>query len=354
MEKLTVAVVGLNMGLGHVNSYANLPEYELAAICDINLELAKDISDKYNNVPYYNNYTDMLRIIKPDVVCVATPTALHCEMTLEAIGAGVKGVYCEKPIAINMREARAMDAASNKSGTQIVVGHQRRVSAPYRTMKKVIADGMIGDIYLARGMCAGDILSDVTHTIDSLLYFNNDCDIEWLLGQIYRGKKASREEYEKDKYTYIGTRFGHNIEKGAMACFQLSNGVRCEIFSGRQMLMPGRVYQDIEVFGSAGRIWRNNDSANPQLQINTKGFWEEYPVYHANYDNDSGVNNAHKLFAQTILEGKPHPLCIANAMRGFEAVMAIFESARTTAIIEMPLRQDEYPLDVLLRERGDI
>lgn len=354
MSKLSAAVVGLNMGKAHLKSYAQLQEYELTALCDIDRELARQTSEQYNNVPYFLSYDEMLEKSKPDVVCIATPTALHCEMTVKAAESGAKGVYCEKPVAVNMAEAKKMEKAAKESGIPLVIGHQRRVSAPYIAMRKAIADGLVGDVYLIRGICAGDMLSDGTHTIDSLLFLNGDCDVSWLVGQIYRGPKAGAEEKKKNRYAYIGVRFGHNIERGAMACFQLSNGVRCEILCGDQMLMPGRIYQDIEIFGSKGRIWRNNDSANPPLLINTTGEWKELPVDDPTKDYDSGLNDAHRIFARTVLSGEPHPMSMDNAMRGFEAVMAVYESARTNCRIVPPLMQDEYPLDVLLRERGDI
>jgi len=353
MKKLSAAVVGLNMGRAHIAAYRKLPEYELTALCDLNMELAKEISGENGNVPVYSNYSQMLAEAKPDVVCVATPTDLHCGMTVEAVNAGVKGVYCEKPAAVNMREARAMEKAANDKAVPLAIGHQRRVSAPYAAMRKAILDGLIGDVYLMRGMCAGDMLSDGTHTIDSLLFLNGDCDVAWLLGQIYRGSKASAEAKQKNRYAYVGTRFGHNIERGSIACFQLDNGVRCEVYCGDQLLMPGRVYQDIEIFGSAGRIWRNNDSASPPLRINTTGKWEELPVEIPEGGDDSGIMRAHRLFAATVLEGAPHPMSMANAMRGFEAVTAVFESARTNSRIVPPLLQEEYPLDIMLRERGD-
>ena len=354
MSKLSVAVVGLNMGRAHLQTYEQLPEYKLVAICDINEELAKETSAKYGNVPYYLNYEEMLAKAKPDVVCIVTPTALHCEMTLQAINAGVKGVYCDKPIAVNMAEARLMEKAAKEKDIPVVIGHQRRVSAPYTAMRSAITDGLIGDVYLIRGICAGDILSDGTHTVDSLMYLNGDCDISWVAGQIFRGPKAGAEEKAKNPYAYVGTRFGHNVERSAMASFQMSNGVRCEILCGDQLIMPGRFYQDIEVFGTKGRLWRNNDSSSPPVSINTTGEWKELPATDITGINDSGLFNAHRYFAQTILEGTPHLMSLEISMKGFEAVMAIYESARTNTIIFPPLQQDEYPLDVLLRERGDI
>ena len=358
-KKLNAAVVGLRMGAGHVSAYCKLPEYNLAAVCDINQDLAKKISAESGGAPYYTNYIEMLEKTKPDVVCVATPNTLHCEMTVQAIERGAKGVYCEKPVAVNMREAKLMRAAAAKKNIPLVIGHQRRVSAPYITMRKAVTNGLIGEVYLIRGICAGDFLSDGTHTIDSMLYLNGDCGVEWALGQIYRGPKASAEEQAANRYAYTGNRFGHNTERGAISSFGLSNGVRCETISGDQLLMPGRWYQDIEIFGSAGRLWRNNDQSEPALRINsanTGGEWAELPVSGGLEGDPYGLLNAHKLFAETVSCGAnnpPHPMSIENAMPGFETVMAIYESARLNARIQFPLKQEEFPLDLIIKERGE-
>jgi predicted dehydrogenase len=219
-------------------------------------------------------------------------------------------------------------------------------------MRNAIKNGLIGDVYLVRGICAGDFLSDGTHTVDSMMFLNGDCSAEWVVGQIFRGRKATKEELELNRFAYTGTRFGHHVEQGALSSFQLSNGVRCETSTGAMMLMPGRIYQDIEVFGSKGRIWRNNDYSDPHVMINTDGSWAELPIDAALTDI-GGLETAHKLFADTVINGTENPLALKNAMKGFEVVMSIYESARLNARIELPLAQDEFPLNLMIQDRGD-
>jgi hypothetical protein len=65
------------------------------------------------------------------------------------------------------------------------------------------------------------------------------------------------------------------------------------------------------------------------------------------------LETAHKLFADTILNGTENPMALETAMSGFEVVMSIYESARLNARIELPLAQDEFPLDLMIQDRGD-
>ena len=109
----------------------------------------------------------------------------------------------------------------------------------------------------------------------------------------------------------------------------------------------------MKYFGSKGRLWRNNDQSEPPVKINTGGEWVELPLICNADDDPYGLVNAHKLFADTVLNGSEHPMSMEKAMRGFEVVMSIYESARLNARIELPLLQEEFPLDLMLKERSD-
>ena len=344
-KKLRVAVVGLVMGTGHALTYQKLDCYELCALCDISEDALVKAKERTGCDALYTDYGQMLNEAKPDVVCVATPNNLHEDMTIQAAHAGVKAVYCEKPITMSMGGALKMQKACRDNGTCLVIGHQRRVSSVYRKMKEIIDSGDLGEIYLMRGSCGGDFLTDGTHTIDSLMFLNDDRPVKWVVSQVYRGRKATDEEKKADRYIFNGTRYGHNIEEGAVAMFEFSNGIRGETQTGTARIME-RGYQDIEIFGSRGRLWRPGDQADPPLLLNTDG---EFRPVDFEPVNDS-LANAHQLTADWVLGGEQPSLGIDTALKGFELVMAIYESARTHSKLELPLGQMEYPLDIALRD----
>lgn len=344
--KLRAAVVGLGMGAHHAAAYACLPEFELAALCDLSWPLLRRCAEDFGGAELFDHYETMLERVRPDVVCVATPTGLHEDMVLRAAEAGVRGIYCEKPIALSLRAARHMQQACEDRGIPLIVGHQRRLSAPYLRLRQAIQSGEIGEVYLMHGACPGDFLSDGTHLVDSLLYLNGDCPIRWVLAQIYRGRQATAEELRANPWLYHGTRYGHNVEEGAMAVLELANGVRVELQTGT-LWQPAQGYQNIEVFGTKGRLLRAGDGAQPALSIQTGGIWRELPLEEP---EDDGLEQAHRLLARAVLAGEPHPMGIANAIRGFEVVMAVYESARVSGRVELPLAQQEFPLDLMLAQ----
>ena len=61
-----------------------------------------------------------------DIVSICTWPPLHCEMVVAAAESGVKAILCEKPMALNLKEADQMLDSCEKSGTKLVVGHQHR------------------------------------------------------------------------------------------------------------------------------------------------------------------------------------------------------------------------------------
>ncbi len=341
-------VVGCRMGAAHAGAMARRPEYELVAVCDRDEATARKAADRTGGPRVYTDYTRMLAETRPDVVAIATPNDSHAALTEQAAEAGARGVYCEKPMATCLREARRMVEACRARGTALAVNHQRRVSAAYVTMRRLIAERAIGDLYLLRGTCAGDVLSDGTHTVDLLLHLAGDPEVTWVLGQVYRERPDPAAPRGMGYDASGGWRYGHPIENGALASLQLASGVRAEVLTGG-MWFPGRRYQDIEAFGTEGRLWRAGDQADPPLLMQDRqaGGWRPValdPVA------DGDMGEAYRLFARTVETGEPHPLGADNALRGFEVVMAIYESARLRARLDLPLQQDRYPLEVMIEE----
>ncbi|MCX7803863.1 MAG: Gfo/Idh/MocA family oxidoreductase [Planctomycetota bacterium] len=144
--RLRAAVVGVRgMGIGHIKAILALPEmYELAAICDINPETARKVSEEYK-VPGYLSLADMLKHEKPDVVSLATPHPFHCAGAVACARAGVH-VLVEKPIASTVSEADRMIQAHKRAGTVLSVVFQQRYQPLQRTIRKLVIGDAIGEI----------------------------------------------------------------------------------------------------------------------------------------------------------------------------------------------------------------
>jgi len=349
-KPLRAGVIGLRMGRSHARSMQRLDAYQVVGLCDLNAELAGElVTEAFPDAKAYTDYQEMLAAEQLDVVAVCTPTDSHAQLTIAVAETGVRGICCEKPMATSLGDGRAMIRACDENGVKLIVSHQRRMGPDLLTMRRLIDEGAIGEVYLVRGGCQGDLLSDGTHLIDSLRWLAGDSPVQWLLGQIHRETPDPEEEHGIGFHRSGGYRYGHMVENGAMAVIEFESGLRAEMFTG-SMHMRGRPYQDYEVLGTKGRLWRNGDQADPPLRIQD----EEAGGYRVlSNDPDAPAHaqvNMYAAFAQTIREGTPHPLSGESGLADLEVIMAIHESARTHNRIEFPLEQETYPLLLMYPE----
>lgn len=373
---LKAVLVGCGgMGRNQARILNEMPEFELTAVCDINPDNLQQAAEA-TGAKAYDDFAACLEAEKPQVVAVPTDNKSHAMLTVMAAKTpGVLGIYCEKPMAVNMGEARSMVEACEANGVKLVINHQRRIGADLVKMRELIEAGAIGEVRRIRVECAGDILSDGTHAVDSALHLVGDRDVEWVLGALHREiteemvARAEKQRIERGQNNEPGYRFGHPVENGGMAIIQVAGGPRIEMFCG-DMREEYRIYQDYEVFGDAGRLWRTGDRFNPNLFIETaeggdwtigldewtlkpvqatggvKGSWK--PVDVEKERGRAGITEGYRRLVQWIREDRPHEMCARNALRGFEVIMSVYESARTNHVIRMPLEQDEFPLQLML------
>lgn len=351
---LRTVLVGCGpMARWHVNALGACERFELVALCDLDEGRARRLAERAHVDATYSDYAAMLRDQEPDVVVVVTPNSSHATLTIQAAEARVRGVLCEKPMAISMGEGRAMVEACRAAGTALVVNHQRRMSPPILKMRELIDRGAVGDVELIRGSCAGDLLSDATHLVDTIRFLTGDAPIRWVFGQIHRivGEVVERNP-DNVQLASAGYRYGHPVETGALGMWEFEGGRRAEVLVGDLRLM-GRPYGDYEVFGTGGRLWRNGDAPEVPLSIHdSSGGWRPVDVDPADgrEQNAQTGRNVYARFAEMIRTGSSHPLSGDSALRDLEVIMALFESARLRRKITLPLAQDEFPLQLLIDE----
>src|SRR6185312_7543487 len=113
MDNVRFGVVGLgNMGSFHVDSFPSIKGATLAAICDASQKNLENVG-KTTDAKRFGDYHEMLAAGVIDAVLIATPHVLHPEIALAAFDKGVH-VLCEKPLAVTVKQGRAVVDAANK------------------------------------------------------------------------------------------------------------------------------------------------------------------------------------------------------------------------------------------------
>ena len=157
-DRINVAVVGLGgRGTNHVDSYVKVETARLAALCDVNQAAVEKAQARVQRVTQETpkGYDDMRKLFEDksiDAVSIATPNHWHALGAIWAMQAG-KDVYCEKPASHNLFESMQMIAAARKYGRMCQIGSQWRTMEHCQKAIKMMNEGVIGKVYLAKGLC---------------------------------------------------------------------------------------------------------------------------------------------------------------------------------------------------------
>jgi UDP-N-acetylglucosamine 3-dehydrogenase len=139
-----VGVIGAgNMGKNHVRVYSELPQAELIAIADPNIE-AKRLAERFG-CRYYANYKEMLEKEKIEAVSIATPTTSHYEVAKSCIEDGVH-ILVEKPLAESVERAEKIVELAARADVILAVGHIERHNPVVKKLKEIVKEGVLGEI----------------------------------------------------------------------------------------------------------------------------------------------------------------------------------------------------------------
>jgi len=156
-DTVRVACVGVRgQGQTHIERYLPMPNVEIAAICDIDESV---LNQRINEVEKAGKkrpaaFTDLRKLLEDksiDAISIATPNHNHTLQTVWACQAG-KDVYVEKPCSHDMFEAKQIVAAAQKYNRLVQHGTNCRSGIAREAVDK-LHEGLIGDVYMARGTC---------------------------------------------------------------------------------------------------------------------------------------------------------------------------------------------------------
>ena len=146
MNTIKVGIAGASFAkAAYLPALRLIPEVEVVALASARLGSAQAAAGPFGVPHVYDDWRRMLSAHPLDLVCIATPTDTHAEMTLAALDAGAH-VLCEKPIAMNVAEAEAMLDRAEALRRVHMINHELRFNAKRRQIRQWIADGTLGTI----------------------------------------------------------------------------------------------------------------------------------------------------------------------------------------------------------------
>lgn len=150
-RKLRIGLIGAGWyGMVDVRAAFKNGNVEVSGICDVDSEHLKTAADEIEKLQGYRpllfkNFNDLIDLKGLEALFIATPPHWHALQFIAACRKGLD-IYCEKPIAYDIREGQAMIAAANKTGNIVQIGFQRRNSIAFSKAKELIESGRIGDL----------------------------------------------------------------------------------------------------------------------------------------------------------------------------------------------------------------
>jgi UDP-N-acetyl-2-amino-2-deoxyglucuronate dehydrogenase len=325
----------------HFDAIARVDGLELAAVCDVDAERAKQAGTQWG-VPWFTSYDKMLADADAQVVTVAVPSGLHAEQGIAAAEAG-KHVVMEKPMAISLTGADSLVHACDKARVQLFVVKQNRLNPPIQLLKRAVDRNRFGRIYLAsctvhwarpqeyydqapwRGTWefdGGAFMNQASHYVDL---------IQWLMGPVesVMAKTATLARRIETEDTGIAIL---KFRSGALGSIEVT-----------MLAYPRNLEGSITILGEKGSAKVGGTAVN---RIEN---WE-----FAEYDDDDklveGANtnppNVYGLGHQgyyrnvlAVLRGEARADTDGRAGRkSLELILGIYESAKTARDVPLPLR----------------
>jgi predicted dehydrogenase len=189
MRKLGIGVLGVGeMGKRHAENVRRLvPEARLVAVADAAVERARQVATELEIEHSYGSLEEMLECKVLDAVLIATPDKFHAQAIGIAARAG-KDILCEKPLALNIADARAALEAVSKAHVRLQIGFMRRYDPAYAAAMQRVEGGEIGTPVIFKSVGRdkdAPPLAAYESNLNGMVFYNNtihDFDLaRWLM-----------------------------------------------------------------------------------------------------------------------------------------------------------------------------
>jgi predicted dehydrogenase len=152
-----VAVIGIGkMGISHLAILGAHPEVEVVGVCDAS-GMIMDAIGKYSPFRCFTDHKQMLAQTGPDAVVIAVPTRFHAEMVEDMLERGLH-VFVEKPFCLDPAQSQRLADLADRYQLVNQVGYHNKFIGTFNEAKRIIDEGLLGDIYHFHGQSYGPVV----------------------------------------------------------------------------------------------------------------------------------------------------------------------------------------------------
>jgi myo-inositol 2-dehydrogenase/D-chiro-inositol 1-dehydrogenase len=317
MEKLKVGIVGAGyIGGVHATVLAKDQRVSLSMVNDAALERAEQFA-RSTGARIAESIDELIDGV--DAVYVTTPNTKHTAIAIEAINAG-KHVFCEKPMATSIEDARTILDAASRASAVFQVGHNRRFAPVYGTLKKMLAGSgpahsahvkmnrgeLINPPLVADPEITGGFLYETTiHMFDMMRFLFGE------VGSI--GAIGSSHEYpETDDFS---------------ALLRFESGMHATLASSADAswLFP---FERVEVFCHHATI-TTREMESLSYSEGLDGAHRTRSMQQLSKEEKWGYAQEDRAFVDSIVDGAAAPVTAFDGFKSVELVDACYRAAQT-------------------------
>jgi predicted dehydrogenase len=302
--------------------FAGAKDSRAVALSRRNLEQGRADAAHYNIEHVFNTTEELCKCPDVDVVFVTSPNALHYSDVLTAAKHG-KAILCEKPMAMNLREAEEMTAAAKKAGVLMGIAQCFRFEPTVRRIRERVQRGDLGRVLSIRidfmipgtnsprkwmhdaALAGGGPIPDLgVHTIDAMRFIIGDEPIEAF---------ASTESDDLSR----------DVEATANINLRFARGAY-----GRSLVTFRSTYRSpIEVLGTEGSMYAYDGLTVDKPVI--VEFRKEDMIEREEYFNGSIYTDQFDAFSAAFRGKTAFPIPAEEGVRNQKVLDACFRSAKS-------------------------
>ena len=321
-DEFGVGIIGYSIGKVHAHAWRGVDEYyhparaspRLVALSGRNRERVRTEARRFGFQRTYTDWRELVRDDDVDIVDNCAPPYLHAEAMIAAAEKG-KNLVCEKPMARNAKEAKAMLDAAERAKVKHLVGYNYRFVSAVALAKQMIEEGMLGRLYYYKGsylnaaagyenpdtpadwhhsskMAGYGALADLgTHAIDLARFLAGEVESLSAVSRTFVKERPEKRESKRKTKTMVEV----DVDDVTVSVLTFKNSAVGMLEAA--WVTPGRTdFLAFEVYGSKGSLRFNLERIN-ELEVFLSAAEEEKKKMDAKYNGPR----------QVLVLGKEHP-----------------------------------------------
>jgi predicted dehydrogenase len=329
----------------HARAYEFVQNGTIGAICDLNEErletFGRDFGIEADH--QYTDFQEMLEKERPDVLDIVTAPTIRVDLMRVAVEHEVPVVIVEKPVAVQGEDYRQIKELTETSGTHFVVNTQLHFHQQNLELKKLVAEGGIGEVRFLDASACSTILDQGVHVLELAYTYNGCASPVRVFGQV---SGAENLQSRTGRPAGVGYQPSPDI---AEAAIMFENGVRAQLLSGH--IAPRATdretiyaHKRIAVYGTQGFVhwtmygWERFTPGGGYERASSDYGYEDVRAEGALID---------AAFEWAADDAKLHPTRLELNLAQFNIILAAYASALTARAIDLPFDPPDGLLDAL-------